>query len=692
MIPVHHFLLISIAFLSQVNLILASPHIISGEVLDPKGNPVPNVSITLLGSDKGTTTNYDGRFYIVSSVAIDSIQIKHFAYLPITTAVSNSFSKFVLEPKLYRFSPITITGNIYATDRLLLPVSHTVISFQDSPAWGNSIAERLDRNGLQVKDYGGPAGLKTVSSPTGQSEHMLVMLDGLPLNSPQWGGVDLGNLPVEFIGQGELFWGQGSSIYGSGAVSGTLNLTTADISNTYIRTKSGSFGESSLSGMLSLPMTSGKISLFGTHYKNNGDFRENNDFIQNAAGLQFHLPLGKLWNSNFLTLWSDSERGQAGSETWLTPFARKYNKELLQIINLRGLSTWGQTNISLGRIDADEHYLDSNPDFPEESIHQVESLVFRATQRFSSPSKNKLITSIEGKNHFIKSDNTGTRTQLEGAVGLLSILKLSAQTNLVPSFRVDWNSNQTQMIPTGSVALLHTFDDSHLKSLKINMGTSYRYPTINELYWTDVSGMSQGNPVLQPEKGRSISSELTLDPFIAIISIQLRTYHLFTDNLIQWTADKNWVWSPQNISKSESMGASLQLDVQSEHLPIKLIFKTEQNQSRVLSKGNDQGKRLIYVPAVAHWLDLTWQLLRWEANLNYRFLGRRLYSYVAEKELKAYERWDAAVRYRGSKIGRVIPTVEMGVRNLTDKKDLQSVYGYPEPSRALFAQMTLRFH
>jgi len=687
---IKHTIPVLLAILFHSPCAFAGPTAISGHVTNSEGIPVPNVSISLIGSAAGTTTNSDGRFYLVPVSNTDSILISHSAYRTVKAAVSDDINKLVMEPKTYRFAPITITGNIYASDRLNIPVSHAVIPIHDAPAWGNSIAERLDKAGLQVKDYGGAAGLKTVTSPTGQSEHVLIMLEGLPLNSPQLGMFDLGTLPAELIGQAELFRGQGSSLYGSGAVGGTVNLAADDRPHSYIRSKSGSYGESGKSGKISLPAAGGKISLTGTSYKNLGDFRDNNDFAQDAAGLHIKIPLGELWSASYLGIWSNSERGLAGSETWLTPNARKYNKDLIQAASFRGLSVWGQTDISIGKFDSDEHYVDNNPDFPAESRHQVSSLRFRAFQRIFSSGGNQYIITSEGTEHRIESDNTGDQIERQAAVGLLSTFKPAAQTTISPSIRADWNSSQVEIVPTGSLALLHLFGGHLLKSLRVNMGASYRYPTINELHWTDAWGNS-GNLDLQPEKGRSTSAELGLEPISSFLYAEIRVYHFYSENLIQWVNDENWIFSTQNIAKSESFGTSLQLNFLPGKLPIRASFRTEQNRSRILSTGIDQGKRLIYVPAVSHWFDLSWQTSRLKANLSYRFLGKRRYSYSSAEELKGYERWDASVRFVSPRIWGVIPVIEIGARNLTDRKDQQSVYGYPEPGRALFGQLTLKF-
>jgi len=66
-------LLVLLAFLFQSSWALAEPNAITGRVTNSDGVPIPNVSISLVGSSAGTTTNSDGRFYLISSSNTDSI-------------------------------------------------------------------------------------------------------------------------------------------------------------------------------------------------------------------------------------------------------------------------------------------------------------------------------------------------------------------------------------------------------------------------------------------------------------------------------------------------------------------------------------------------------------------------------------------------------------------------------------------
>ena len=64
--------------------------------------------------------------------------------------------------------------------------------------------------GVQVKDYGGVGGLKTVNVRSLGSEHVGVFLDGIQIDNAQNMQVDLGRFSTAGIGTVALFNGQKS--------------------------------------------------------------------------------------------------------------------------------------------------------------------------------------------------------------------------------------------------------------------------------------------------------------------------------------------------------------------------------------------------------------------------------------------------------------------------------------------------
>lgn len=107
-------------------------------------------------------------------------------------------------------------------------------------------------SGVQLKDYGGIGGLKTINVRSLGSAHTAVFYDGMTVGNAQNGQVDLGKYSLDNIEAIELYNGQKSTIFQPARgffASNTLFLKTKipDFSsgkNTKIRVgvKTGSFG------------------------------------------------------------------------------------------------------------------------------------------------------------------------------------------------------------------------------------------------------------------------------------------------------------------------------------------------------------------------------------------------------------------------------------------------------------------
>lgn len=80
--------------------------------------------------------------------------------------------------------------------------------------------------GVSVSRTGGPGGLTAVRIRGAETNHTLVVIDGVELNSGSDATFDFANLPVEDIEQIEVLRGPQSGLYGSGAVGGVINIVT----------------------------------------------------------------------------------------------------------------------------------------------------------------------------------------------------------------------------------------------------------------------------------------------------------------------------------------------------------------------------------------------------------------------------------------------------------------------------------
>lgn len=207
-------------------------------------------------------------------------------------------------------------------------------------------------SGVQIKDYGGIGGLKTVDIRSMGTNHMGVFYDGIQLGNAQNGQIDLGKFSLDNIEEISLYNGQKSEIFQSAkdfGSAGTIYLRTrrpqfkdgkkTNLSGIF---RTGSFGlynpsvlwEQKLSENVSSSFNAEYIGATGRYkyhyirYNSNGSIandtvatRENGDIkaLRIEGGLNGYFAGGKWnWKSYFY----DSERGIPGaivSGKWNNP-------------------------------------------------------------------------------------------------------------------------------------------------------------------------------------------------------------------------------------------------------------------------------------------------------------------------------------------------------------------------------------
>ena len=82
--------------------------------------------------------------------------------------------------------------------------------------------------GLDVVQQGPPGGLTTVFLRGAESRHTKVLLDGIPINDPSSASrlFDFSNLSVDNVERIEIVRGPQSTLYGTDAIGGVINVIT----------------------------------------------------------------------------------------------------------------------------------------------------------------------------------------------------------------------------------------------------------------------------------------------------------------------------------------------------------------------------------------------------------------------------------------------------------------------------------
>jgi outer membrane cobalamin receptor len=198
-------------------------------------------------------------------------------------------------------------------------------------------------SGVQIKDYGGIGGLKTVDIRSMGTNHMGVFYDGIQLGNAQNGQIDLGKFSLDNMEEISLYNGQKSDIFQSAkdfGSAGTIYLRTrrprfADGKKTNLKTcfRTGSFGlanpsvlwEQKLTENVALSVNAeyiyssgkykfryrkalqdGNVAWDTTAVRQNGDIHS----IRLEGGLHGFMEQGK-WNIK--AYYYDSERGIPGA-------------------------------------------------------------------------------------------------------------------------------------------------------------------------------------------------------------------------------------------------------------------------------------------------------------------------------------------------------------------------------------------
>jgi len=135
---------------------------------------------------------------------------------------------------------ITATRTGVSEDRVIAPI--TVIDREElDRSLAPDVAELLRfQGGIEVARNGGPGQVTSVFIRGAESDHTLVLIDGVRLNSGTSGLAAIQNVSPDLIERIEIVKGPRSSLYGSEAVGGVINIITRGAQDaTSVRAEAG---------------------------------------------------------------------------------------------------------------------------------------------------------------------------------------------------------------------------------------------------------------------------------------------------------------------------------------------------------------------------------------------------------------------------------------------------------------------
>lgn len=614
-----------------------------------------------------------------------------------------------------------------------------------------SVADALRYfSGVQLKDYGGVGGIKTINVRSMGSQHTAVYYNGVQLGNAQNGQVDLGRFSLDNMEQIQLFNGQKSDIFQSArefGSAGNVYLTTrkpyfktGERVHAHAQMRFGSFAlanpnigvDVKLTDALSLTLDAeyvysdgkypfrykrvlptGETAYDTTAVRQNGDINA----VRTELGLHHYYRTTGFWRLHAYNYWS--ERGIPGAivnNVWRngerlrdrnTFVQGEWQDEWFNRWSTRVLVKY--TNDYTHYWNYDDRLLPSNNEYLQQEVYlsfanKVQifnwwdaSLAY--DYQFNTLARENLLLEAAPE-HFNRHSHW-----LSAATAFNVKEYLRVQASVLMTQITNHQSQITNpKITPGIFVSFRPYPKIDL-SLNAFYKQSYRYPTFNDLYYTDL-----GNANLRPELARQHSVSLDYRIQNSVFSIQTSAsyyYNRVTDKIIAYPKGQQFRWTMLNLGTVKINGVDAKADL-SFYLPLRFVLRTRLNytyQTAIdITNPNDTyyGHQIPYIPwhSGSVVVGLDWTSKRGDHyGLNYSFIyvGERycqqentIYNYVQPwytHDLSVYGEWQLRAEQDKQPVWL---KANIEINNLLGQ-DYEVIQNYPMPKTNVRCTLAVRY-
>ena len=418
---------------------------------------------------------------------------------------------------------------------------------------------------VQSGGYGQPSSLYMRGSNPSQ---VLVLIDGIKAGSVTLGTTAFELIPIDQIERIEIIRGPQSSLYGSEAIGGVIQIFTrkgkqSEKPSVSINAGGGSFDTHQESGTVSGRVQNTWYSLGASNLESQGfGALVNPPAGPNPNGYGYrntavNARLGHRFDNN-AELEAFFMRTD-GTNQFDGAFAGDINKRdfVNQVVGASaGLDVtdkW-RTSLRLGQTQDDQSNFAT----------EVFGSLFN-TSRWNASWLNQLAFN---KDHQLTLGGDYRLDQVESSeqlnknsrydFGVFGELHSKILKYHFINASLRWDENQAfGDIVTGNIGW--RFNWEHGLSAFASFGNAFKAPTFNDLYYPTDSYGDHGNPNLKAENSKSV--EVGLAGSHDILQWELRAYHTNIDNLIIWApiSPQAYAYAPANIGKAQIDGLEAEL-------------------------------------------------------------------------------------------------------------------------------------
>jgi len=610
-------------------------------------------------------------------------------------------------------SEIVVTANKTETPYYTLGSSVSIITSEEISRQNlRTVVDVLrEMPGLTITQQGGPGKLAYVYIRGSNSNHTLVIIDGVKMNdasSPN-NAFDFSTLNTNDIERIEIVRGPQSTLYGSEAIAGVINIITKrgtdkpqfnflgeGGSNNYYR---GNFSAQGNLGILNYTITvtrngSDGISSSDSQFGN----AEKDRYTNNSFYSRFGFNISSIAKMNLLYKFTKMETALDQNEKLGDDpnFNFKIEEQLFKSgLNLSLFEGRWQQQFNASLVKRFSRSLDLvdqfHPNLSSDGFNKADRVKFD-WQSNLSPIENNLITfGIETENERTNSSYFSTSDwgpfesifpeQSVRTTGIYLQDQFSYENSFFISAGVRLDNNQKfGGVTTYRIAPAYYINSTNTK-LKMSMGTGFKAPSLFYLF-----DPAFGNPDLQPEKSKGWDAGFEQYFSQGKFSIAFTYFNLNLENMFGFDANYRTINIAQASSRGFEIVASV-FDFNKLSANVNYTFTKTKDEHEL---SDDYGKPLLRRPKHQASFNINYKL-NTNINLNMLFL------YVGEREDKDFSTYPAErviipdytlVNLSGSY--KLFSYLELTFRieNLFDKK-YEEVLNYGTLGRSLYLGVNL---
>jgi len=477
----------------------------------------------------------------------------------------------------YDLEEVVVTASRMPTKRVETAANVTVVSRREIEEKSlTTIAEALIQAGVKVESEGGSA-VDSAKIMLNGSEQVVVLVDGRRVNWEQQvvsgrAGYSLDMLPnLDSVEKIEVVRGAASSLYGSSAVGGVVNIITRKGTerNTTAATEFGSWGSrryrlqtGNKIGDTGYLVTAERWKQGNYEYKDpqNGKVvtMPNSDFERETASVRLDKDLGE---GKILTFYFDHLNEDAGypvakpDNPMYSPNASRHivsNNVSLAYRWQQGDKVTNNFQVYRNHYSALWHRYRYNSGSSSYE-NQADGIEWNQSRRLNE--QHTLLSGVDWRNVSVGVAQMGTADSKMRNLGVFLEDRWTLNPAWTLSSGLRWDDHSIYgSESTARFSVNRKVNDK--TNMYLSWGQVYRGPDADDLFMPDM-GYYKGNPNLKPEKGHTtmlgMNSKLSSGT-----TIQTSLFSTYLKDAIDWDRSET-PWKPTNVAKQKKRGLDIEV-------------------------------------------------------------------------------------------------------------------------------------